>query len=377
MDRKNIILICTDGVRQDVIQEFGTINKISQIGSYFSKVMTYAPYTIASLHSIFTGIYGSRNGVDNYYGQSKFNTSKCMTLTSYLNNEGYYTIGDILNEVVAPHVGFEDLTIAISNNDVLPRHKEIIKTCGSLKKNGKNFFAFLHCDYVHNSLISNVASKYDDFSEKYFDNKVKNRKEYISYVKNIDIYLNTILEDIRKEDIMDSIIVIFSDHGCSLGEVLGEKIYGSYCYDYTIMTFCIFLHDNLFPKKKFTKLVRTVDFMPTILDALQIPLDKNNIELDGKSLVSILDGSESDSRIGFGETGGLGGPYPSPNAPNVHCVRSEKWKLIFNRSPKTYEFYEIDNDPDEKNNLYGRQGFEKEQKIMLKELRKNILKIGF
>ena len=42
----------------------------------------------------------------------------------------------------------------------------------------------------------------------------------------------------------------------------------------------------------------------------------------------------------------------------------------------TYEFYEIDNNPDE-NNLYGRQGFEKDQKIMLKELRKNILKIGY
>ena len=131
----------------------------------------------------------------------------------------------------------------------MPRHKEIIKTCGSLKKNGKNFFAFLHCDYVHNSLINNVASKYDDFSENYFDSKDKNRKEYISYVRNIDIYLNTILEDIRKEDIMDSIILIFSDHGCSLGEVVGEKIYGSYCYDYTIMTFCIFLHDNLFQKE--------------------------------------------------------------------------------------------------------------------------------
>ena len=377
MGGKNIIFICTDGVRRDIIQEFRTLNKLSQKGSYFPEVITYAPYTIASLHSIFTGIYGSKNGVDNYYGQVKFNTSQCKTLTTYLKNAGYYTIGDILNEVVAPHVGFKDLTIANSNKDILPRHKEIIRKCGSLKKSGKNFFAFLHCDYVHNSLVSDVAKKYDDFSKQYYENKDKNRKNYISYVEKVDRYLDIILKDIKKEDIMDSIIIIFSDHGCSLGEIQGEKIYGSFCYDYTIMTFSIFLHDQLFPKKKITKLVRTVDFMPTILDVLQIPLDKNNMELDGKSLVSFLDGSDSDSRIGFCETGGLGGPYPSPNAPNVHCVRTEKWKLIFNRTPKTYELYQVDYDPDERNNLYGQEVFQKIQKKLLKELRTNIIKMGF
>ena len=375
MEKKNIIFICTDGVRRDVIQKCKVLDKLSKMGSFFPKVVTYAPYTIASLHSIFTGIYGSRNGVDNYYGQLKFKTDQCKTLTSYLSEAGYYTIGDILNEIVAPHVGFNDLTIANSEKDILPRHKEIIKKCGSLKKSGKNFFAFLHCDYVHNALVSDVAKVYDDFSKQYFKNKDKNRKKYISYVKNIDRYLDIIIKDIKKENIMDSIIIIFSDHGCSLGEIIGEKIYGSFCYDYTIMTFGIFLHDKLFPKKKITKLVRTVDFMPTIMDVLKISLDQNNMKLDGKSLVSLIDGSESGSRIGFCETGGLGGPYPSPNAPNVHCVRSEKWKLIFNRTPKTYELFEVDDDPDEKNNLYGRNGFEKIQKKLLKELRTKLLKM--
>jgi len=377
MKKNNIIFICTDGVRRDVIHNFSSLNKLSNIGSYFPKVVTYAPYTIASLHSIFTGIYGSRNGVDNYYGKLNFKSDKCKTITSYLKDEGYYTIGDILNEIVVPHVGFDDLTIASSGNDILPRHKEIIKKCGSLKKSSKNFFAFLHCDYVHNSLVSDVAKVYDDFSKQYFENKDKNKKNYISYVKKIDRYLEIIINDIKNEDIMDSIIIIFSDHGCSLGEQIGEKIYGSFCYDYTIMTYSIFLHDKFFPSKKFPKLVRTVDFMPTILDVLKIPVDKKNMELDGKSLVSFMDGSESGSRIGFCETGGLGGPYPSPKAPNVHCVRAEKWKLIFNRTPKTYELYEVDDDPDEKNNLYGKKGFENIQKKLLKELRTKILKMEF
>ena len=84
----------------------------------------------------------------------------------------------------------------------------------------------MHCDYLHDSLVSDVISKYDDFSKEYFENKDRNIKQYSAYVKKIDSYLNTIFKDIHKENIDDSIILIFSDHGCSIGERPGEKVYG-------------------------------------------------------------------------------------------------------------------------------------------------------
>lgn len=375
MDKKNIVFICIDGARLDIIQNFKSFMNLSKKGSFFPKVITSAPYTIASLHSIFTGIYGNRNGVDNYYGSFRFNNNQCKTLTLYLSNAGYYTIGDIINELCVPSAGFDDLTIQHSDKDILARHRDIIKKCGSLKKSGKNFFAFLHCDYIHDLLVRDVISKYDDFSREYFENKDKNKERYISYVQKTARYLDIIFKVIQKEDIEDSIILIFSDHGCSLGEKIGEKIYGSFCYDYTIMTFGIFLHNQLFPRKKITKLIRTVDFMPTIMDLLQIPLDKNKMELDGKSLVNLMNNKESTPRIAFCETAGLGGPYTSPKAPNVHCIRTDKWKLIFNRIPKTYELYNVENDPDEKNNLHGQKGFERIQKTLLKELRIKMIKV--
>jgi len=375
VNKKNVILITTDGVRSDKIRYFDNFVRLSKRGCFFSKVVSYAPFTIASLYAVFTGIYGNRNGVDNYYGCFQFKKDQCKTLTSYLNDAGYYTIGDILNEIVVPHIGFDDLTIASPDKDILPRHREIIKKCGSLKKSGGNFFAFLHCDYIHNSLVRDVIKKYDDFSKEYFENKEENKKRYNSYLQNAERYLDIIFKDIKKEGIEDSIIVIFSDHGCSTGERIGEKVYGSFCYDYTIMTFGIFLNDQLFPKKTIKKLVRTVDFMPTIMEVLKIPVDENKMELDGKSVVNLMDSSESESRIGFCETGGLGGPYPSPNSPNVHCVRTDKWKLIFNRTPKTYELYKLENDPEEKNNLFGQEGFKEIQKALLKELRRKIIKV--
>jgi len=377
MNRKNIIFICTDGVRQDFINNYTSFVNLSNKGLLFSKAITYAPYTIASLHAIFSGIYGNRSGVDNYYGGPRFNNQKCKTLTSYLNDEGYYTVGDIINELVIPHSGFDDLTIQNPDNDILVKHRDIIKKCGRIKKSGKNFFAFLHCDYLHDSLVSDVISKYDDFSKEYFENRDRNIKKYSAYVKKIDSYLNNIYKDIHEENIDDSIILIFSDHGCSIGERPGEKVYGSFCYDYTINTFGIFIHDEIFPNKNISNVVRTVDFMPTIMDILGIPLSDANMKLDGESLINFIQNVEPTPRIAFSETAGLAGPYSSPNSPNVHSIRTDKWKLIFNKIPKTYELFNIEKDPNEENNLYGQKMVINIQKILLNELRKKIIKINY
>jgi len=61
--------------------------------------------------------------------------------------------------------------------------------------------------------------------------------------------------------------------------------------------------------------------------------------------------SEEDRQV-FVETGGLYGPWPSPDTHNIFCIKSNKKKLIFNKTPKTWEFYDLKLDPDEKNNIY-------------------------
>ena len=52
------------------------------------------------------------------------------------------------------------------------------------------------------------------------------------------------------------------------------------------------------------------------------------------------------------ETGGLYGPWPSPEKHNVFCIRSKEKKLIYNDTPQTWEFYDLKNDPNEINNIY-------------------------
>ncbi|MCX6749590.1 MAG: sulfatase-like hydrolase/transferase, partial [Candidatus Pacearchaeota archaeon] len=90
----NIILITIDGARYERIKNFKNFQRLVNKSTLFSQMITYAPYTLASLHAIFTGSYGSRNGVDSFYSSPNFRKKLFPTLASYLKSKGYYTIAD-------------------------------------------------------------------------------------------------------------------------------------------------------------------------------------------------------------------------------------------------------------------------------------------
>ena len=134
------------------------------------------------------------------------------------------------------------------------------------------------------------------------------------------------------------------------GEKIGEKAYGSFTYDYTIKVFCGFLIPNTVGKEiKFQ--TRTIDIMPTILNILKMKIDESYEQLQGSSLTPLIECKEKEDRIAFSETGGLKGPWPSRNEHNVFCIRLKKWKLIYNKTPNTWEMYNLEKDPEEKNNI--------------------------
>jgi len=99
--------------------------------------------------------------------------------------------------------------------------------------------------------------------------------------------------------------------------------------------------------------VRHIDFMPTILDLLEIKLDTNYEPLDGQSLVSLMNGLKFEEKIAYSETGNPLHNKAPPKAPNTKAVRTSKWKLIFNEYNNTKELYDLKNDPNETTNLFG------------------------
>ena len=201
--------------------------------------------------------------------------------------------------------------------------------------------------------MNEVLKVYDNFSKEFFSNRERNELRYDKLFKAAEIYLDKILEKIYQLELdKNSIILVMSDHGISVGEKIGERAYGAFCYDYTLRTFTYFLTPG-FEAKEIKQQIRTVDFMPTILELLDISLDNTNSGLDGVSLLPLINGEFIPELYAFSETGNPLHEKAPPKEPNVKSIRNSKWKFILNEHNETKELYNLESDPDENKNLIG------------------------
>ena len=102
----NLIFITMDGLRRDRIDKVPSLHALAKESLFFSGLITAAPYTIASMHALFSGTYPSRNGVDAYYNMFKFD-KKFKTLAEYMKDAGRVCRADVINDSVLPRQGFD------------------------------------------------------------------------------------------------------------------------------------------------------------------------------------------------------------------------------------------------------------------------------
>jgi len=355
MNKKNLIIIMIDGGRYDRAINSSLFKKLEANSIFFSNSITYGPHTIAAMHAVFSGSYGTRTGTNSYWSTFKFKKGEFKTLTEYFKNMNFITHADVINKLVIPKQGFDNFIIHDEINDNLTsRHIELLEKINRSFLDGKNYFLYLHYSKIHTGIMNEVLKIYNNFSEEYFSNKKKNESRYDELFCNAEMYLDKILEKIYSLEIdKNSIILIMSDHGISIGEKIGERAYGAFCYDYTLKTFTYFLIPG-FMAKNITQQVRTIDFLPTILELFEIPIDENFKKIDGRSLVPIINGEKIDEDFAFSETGNPQNDSAPPKEPNVKSIRTSEWKLIFNEYNDTKELYNLSVDPDENNNLIGK-----------------------
>lgn len=344
-----------DGGRLDSAQNSKIFDTLKSKSVFFSQTITYSPHTIAAMHAVFSGTYGTRTGTNSYWSTFKFKKNRFKTLTEYLNENDYYTHADLINQLVVPKQGFDSFIIHDElNDDLTKNHKELLKKMLALQQDKKNFFLYLHYSKIHTGIMNEVLKVYDNNSKEFFDNKPKNKQRYDVLFKNAEIYLKSILDEINNLGLeKDSLILVMSDHGISIGEKFGERAYGAFCYDYTLRTFTYFLSEE-FTSNEVRQQIRTIDFMPTILDYLDLPFDNNYEKPDGVSLMPLFYGESVPEQIAYSETGNPLDKKEPPKEPNTKSVRTPKWKLILNQHDDSRELYNLELDPNEEKNLFGK-----------------------
>ena len=61
-----------DGGRLDSAQNSKIFNTLKSKSVFFSQTITYSPHTIAAMHAVFSGTYGTRSGTNSYWSTFKF-----------------------------------------------------------------------------------------------------------------------------------------------------------------------------------------------------------------------------------------------------------------------------------------------------------------
>jgi len=354
MNKQNVIIVMIDGGRLDFATNSKVFTKLKNQSAFFSQSITYAPHTIAAMHAVFSGSYGSRTGTNSYWSTFQFKKNKFKTLTEYLKDFNYHTHADVINRLVIPKQGFDKYVIHDEENDILlERHIDLIHEMNTLSKKQENFFLYLHYSNIHTGIMNEVLKVYDNFNKDFFSNKKLNQERYTKLFNGAENYLEAILNEIFHLGLnKNSIVLVMSDHGISVGEKIGERAYGAFCYDYTLRTFAYFIIPGI-SSREINQQVRTIDFMPTILDYLQIALDNNYEKVDGTSLMPLIQGVSIPEQIAYSETGNPFDKKKPPKEPNTKSVRTSKWKLILNQHNDSKELYNLESDPNEEKNLFG------------------------
>jgi tetratricopeptide (TPR) repeat protein len=143
-----------------------------------------------------------------------------------------------------------------------------------------------------------------------------------------------------------TLVVLTADHGESLGEH-GEATHGIFAYEATLKVPLILYQPRLFGPRHVSEPARHVDILPTILDALSLPLPEG---LPGRSLLDLATGASAGAATSYFEA--LSGPLNRGWAP-LHGVIRARSKYVDLPIP---ELYDLGSDPQEARNLAAREG---------------------
>jgi arylsulfatase A-like enzyme len=324
MKYKNLILISIDTLRPDCISinknngllgnyflkskpKTPNLDRFVKNGIFFDQCISTAPYTTASHASILTGQWPWRHGLMNFYKEKL----KSPTILSLLKKEGFKTLFQTdWPFVLGPNLGFDQ------NAEYVKKDSE--RSLRWMEENKKNslacFFHFSDVHYLYSHAEDPATKKIrNDLRLRNFSFLRRKEKFLFQLHKNgfygkiMDLYVrgvnlfdqgrfkNFILRLESAGFLKNSLIVIFSDHGERWSE--GQRSHNDathYRYslsDEVLRVPLIFFGHTLKPGLKFSRVVRTIDIVPTIFSILGIK--KNRADFDGQDL-SCFDGTLKD-----------------------------------------------------------------------------------
>ena len=340
----NVVIVSIDTLRADHLSLYGYDRETSPHldrwagtrGVVFRETVAPSPWTLPSHVSLFTGQDALRHGV-NFLSPAP---ASLEMLAERLHARGYRTValtdGGYMHPRFGLSQGFDAYRFeypASSRRERLPEAMDrLLEWLGVLAAGDEPFLLFFHTYAVHEPYFARepyferfggeapappgsplraetrerAMQRDEGFRGRrgfvLFDAAGREQRArtedlarigalYDSGIAYVDAQLPRLLEALDEPGLASrTLVVITSDHG----EALGDHDFGGHghLYDDTLLVPLVIAGPGLRGGRQVKTPVRLVDVAPTLLELLQLPV---GAELDGASLVPLLDGDEAGS----------------------------------------------------------------------------------
>jgi len=197
----------------------------------------------------------------------------------------------------------------------------------------------------------------------------KCKASYYGLVSHVDERVGKVISKLKELNLYDESIIIFiSDHGSMMGEHGFVEKWGHMYEQVMRIPLLIKFPKNAYAGKRLDSFVESIDVMPTLLDMLGINIPSN---VHGKSLIPYIQGDVKDHKEEVYAQYYCGSLQNEP----ALMVRDKKWKLtyypegndlenyllndhhlkmteFFEKETVLGELYNMEDDPNEINNLF-------------------------
>ncbi len=356
-ERPNLLLVAVDTLRADRLSGYGYAAPTSpRLDAFLSQAVVFedaqatSSWTLASFASLLTSLYPSSHRCASF---STRLLPQYTTLAEILSANGYATAGIVshlfLGEKHGLHQGFahydQELVMAdaqrsheqISSPEITAKALEWLRgRAGEPRR--EPWFLFVHYFDPHS-----VYNQHEGFTERF---EATDSGRYDGEVAFTDDHVGRLLEGLEQLGLSgNTVVALVSDHGEEFGEH-GAQHHGKTLFREVLQVPFAIRAPGLSPRRV-SELVTIVDFLPTVLELLRIPLPQGPIA--GRSLVPLMRGEALEPR------GALAELRLKPEFPADAYVLG-RWKLVVDRSgtEPAFQLYDREADPQEQQDLASR-----------------------
>ena len=179
-------------------------------------------------------------------------------------------------------------------------------------------------------------------------------EDYLRCIASVDKNIGRVLDYLDKNGLTENTLVVYtSDQGFYLGE--HGWFDKRWMYEESFRTPLIMRLPAVIEKGEIDELVQNIDYAPTFLELAGVePTDK----MQGRSLLPLLKDRKNDdwrNSIYYHYF-----EFPGPHSVKRHYgIRTDRYKLIhFYYDIDQWELYDLEQDPLEINNIYGKEGYQ-------------------